>query len=309
MIGLLLKLYVPLLGFVGLGMLAKWRLPELWLKRFGPQTLGRFLFWIGIPISLVGFLRGADLSGAVWAAPACAWLAILLAWGSARLWLRCRGRELALPQQGSFQLAAMLGNTGYIGYPICLAIGGTTYFAWALFYDILGTAFGTFGLGVWVASRYGRHAHLSGWKVVQQVVKTPALWGFAIGMTVRELPLFPGLDLALRGFAWSMVPLSLILMGMRLAQLRSWQGIRQSWAAIAIKTALIPLSVGAIAHVMPLPAQGSLLIALQAGMPSAFSSLVLAEEFHLDREMTVAAIAGSSLLVLLTLPAWLVLWQ
>lgn len=309
MIGVLLKLYLPLIGFVGVGILAQRYIPQPALTRVGPQALGRFLFWVGIPLSLIGFLRGADLSGAVWAAPACAWIAILLAWGLGRGWLRWRaGRSLSPPQQGSFQLASMLGNTGYLGYPICLAVGGATYFAWALFYDILGTAFGSFGLGVWVASRCGRNAHLSQGQMLRQMLKVPALWGFCIGMLTRNVPLSTSVDLGLLGFAWSMVPLSLIVMGMRLAQLRSWHGLRQVGAAIAIKTVLIPLSIGAIAHWLPLPPTGSLLISLQAGMPSAFSTLILAEEFQLDRDMMVAAIAGSSLLVLVTLPIWLVLW-
>ncbi|MEO1132347.1 MAG: AEC family transporter [Cyanobacteria bacterium J06639_1] len=308
-IGTLLKLYIPLIGFVGLGVAAQRMMSDRWRQRIGPQALGRFLYWIGIPISLVGFLRGADLSGAVWAAPACAWGAILLAWGLSRAWLRLRDREgLSLPQQGSFQIASMLGNTGYVGYPICLAVGGTTYFAWALFYDILGTAFGSFGLGVWVAGRCGRNSHLSQGQVLKQMLTIPALWGFAVGMATRTVELPIALDSILLGFAWSMVPLSLIAMGMRLAQLRSWQGLQKSWAAISIKILAVPISIGAIAHLLPLPPMGSLLIALQAGMPSAFSTLVLAEEFGLDREMTVAAIAGSSLLVLLTLPIWLLLW-
>jgi len=38
---------------------------------------------------------------------------------------------------GQFSLAAMVGNTGYLGYPITLAFAGTQYFGWALFYDLL----------------------------------------------------------------------------------------------------------------------------------------------------------------------------
>ena len=43
-----------------------------------PTRLGQFLFWVGVPISIVAFLRQTDLSGQIWIAPAIAYLAILL---------------------------------------------------------------------------------------------------------------------------------------------------------------------------------------------------------------------------------------
>ena len=56
--------------------------------------------------------------------------------------------------QGSFILASMLGNTGYLGYPVALALVGAKYFAWALLYDLLGTMIGSYGIGVMIASRF-----------------------------------------------------------------------------------------------------------------------------------------------------------
>jgi len=65
-----------------------------WISRLGIHSrrqitksgyLGQFLFWIGVPISIVAFLRGADLSGPIWIAPVVAWVAILLGAGLAGL--------------------------------------------------------------------------------------------------------------------------------------------------------------------------------------------------------------------------------
>jgi malate permease and related proteins len=61
----LLKLYVPLVIWISLGILLGRTLPNTI-----PLQLGKFLFWIGVPISILTFLRQADLSGAVWLAPA-----------------------------------------------------------------------------------------------------------------------------------------------------------------------------------------------------------------------------------------------
>jgi malate permease and related proteins len=35
-----------------------------------PTRLAQFLFWVGVPISIVAFLRQTDLSGKFWIAPA-----------------------------------------------------------------------------------------------------------------------------------------------------------------------------------------------------------------------------------------------
>jgi predicted permease len=49
----------------------------------------------------------------------------------------------------------MVGNTGYLGFPVILALVGEKYFGWALFYDMLGSAIGAYGLGVVLAARFG----------------------------------------------------------------------------------------------------------------------------------------------------------
>jgi predicted permease len=123
-----------------------------------PTHLGQFLFWVGVPISIVAFLR-QYLSEQIWIAPAIADLAILL--GALLAWLVIKGQAYlknSQPQpstQGSLILASMLGKTGYLGFPITLAMVGKEYFAWALFYDLLGSVFGAYGLGVLLATRFG----------------------------------------------------------------------------------------------------------------------------------------------------------
>jgi predicted permease len=51
-----------------------------------------------------------------------------------------------------------------------------------------------------------------------------------------------------------------------------------------------------------------LVLVLQAGMPPAIATLVLAEEYDLDRELTATALALGYVAALLTLPFWLLLW-
>jgi predicted permease len=326
-INLLLRLYIPLVAWICLGLVLGRSLPKSI-----PERLGHFLFWVGVPFSIMVFLRSAHLSGAVWLAPAIAWAAqltgALLAWiwSQGQLYLRWlsdrypslprlrpliqlqNSSEWSKPTQGSFLLASMVGNTGYLGYPVTLAVVGPQYFAWAVFYDTLGSTLGAYGLGVAIAARFGMSTQTFG-QLIRVVLCTPALWSFAIGLELRQVPLPTPVEQGLKGVAWSVIALSLLLLGMRLSQLSSWQSIRKAGVSLAIKMAIVPLILGlGLAH-FGITGPPLLVIVLQMGMPPAFATLVIAEAYNLDRTLTVTTLALGSVLLLVMLPLWIALFQ
>ena len=324
----LIKLYLQLGGGVLLG----WVLGRLLPKRV-PTLIGQFLFWIGVPVSIITFLRGADLSGAIWIAPVMAWIAILLGAGLAWIWIQFKLKgglgvvshqqsssliplnqlsgasveSWSKPAQGSFLLSAMVGNTGYLGFPVILALVGEKYFGWALFYDMLGSAIGAYGLGVVVAARFGTQVK-SIWQLVRAILYNPALWSLGLGLGFRQIPLPEVAERSLQGFAWSVIALSLILIGMRLSQLDSWNRLGQVSVSLGIKMLLVPLVLGIVLVQLGITGAPQLVIVLQMGMPPAFATLVLAEVFDLERDFAVTALAVGSIGLLLTLPIWLLLF-
>lgn len=311
----LFQLYLQLGGGVLLG----WVLGRL-MPRWVPHFIGQFLFWIGVPISIITFLRGADLSGKIWIAPIAAWVAILLGALLAWFWIK-GGGELAAnkgltnehphewnkPTQGSFLLASMVGNTGYLGFPVNLTLLGKNYFGWALFYDALGTLLGAYGLGVLLAARFGLSEKSQG-QLVRSLVINPALWSMGIGLGLRQVPLPGWLEQGMEKFAWSAIALSLILIGMRLSQLASWRKVKQAGVGLGIKMLLIPLVLGIALSQFGIVGKPQLAIVLQMAMPPAFATLVIAEVYKLDRELTVTALAVGSTGLLFTLPIWLLLF-
>jgi hypothetical protein len=327
----LLKLYIPLVGWVGSGILLGHKLPGSI-----PLFLGKFLFWMGVPLSIVSFLRQTDLSESVWLAPVAAWAAMLLGGGLAWIWIRGRshwehqqrkavngsiqdnfrqrqkGRSpktnWSKPTQGSFLLAAMVGNTGYLGYPVSLALVGPQYFAWAIFYDTLGSTLGAYGLGVALAARFGMGGQ--GHRLlVEALLKNPALWSFWFGLGFRVIPLPVLVEQVLKGCGWAVIALSLLLLGMRLSQLTSWQSVKPASISLGIKMLIVPLVVGLGLSHFGVTGSPQLAIVLQMSMPPAFATLVIAEAYNLDRELTVTALAVGSLGLLLMLPVWLWLFS
>ena len=279
------------------------------LPRQVPIWIGKFLFWIGVPVSIIAFLRGTDLSGRIWIAPVAAWVAILLGAGLAWLWLQRRDGSAPSPTtNGSFILASMVGNTGYFGFPITLALVGEKYFAWALFYDMLGSLLGAYGLGVVLAARFGKGGGSQG-QLLKSLAINPALWSLPFGLVFRQIQLPPLAEKGLSGFGWSALALALILIGMRLSQLKSWGKIRQASVSLAIKMLLVPFVVGMGLLLLGITGSPLLVIVLEMGMPPAFATLVIAEVYDLDREFAVTTLALGSICLLFTLPIWLLLFR
>lgn len=305
----LLELYFRLGGGILLGWVLGRQLPKV-----VPTYLGKFLFWIGVPIGIVAFLRHADLSGPIWIAPVAAWVAILVGAGLAWFWI---GRQASkFPKkawskstQGSFLLASMVGNTGYLGYPVTLALVGQQYFGWALFYDLMGTTLGAYGLGVVLAARFGIGTEKGVFPSLQAALINPALWSFGFGLGFRNFPLPEPAEQLLQIIAWSGVALALVLIGMRLSQLSSWGSLPSASVSLGIKMLLVPLVLGVGVGLLGVRGAPHLVIVLQMAMPPAFATLILAETYNLDRDLTVTALVVGTIGLLLTLPVWLVLFS
>jgi predicted permease len=299
----LLELYVKLGGLVLVGFILGRKLPVT-----VPTRLGQFLFWVGVPISIVSFLRQSSLSGQIWIAPAIAYLAILL--GAFLAWLGIKGQAyfrntvLQAPTQASLILAAMLGNTGYLGFPITLAMVGKEYFAWALFYDLLGSFPGTYALGVLLAASFGGSVQ-NHWQIIRAMLINPALWSFGFGLLFRQVAIPTVAEFWLEKFAWSGVALSLVLIGMRLALIKSWGSLPQVGMSLGIKMLLVPLILGSILPLFGLTGSTAKVIVLQMAMPPAFGTLIIAETFNLDHDLAVTALAAGAIVLLVTLPVWL----
>ncbi|GAX34935.1 AEC family transporter [Nodularia sp. NIES-3585] len=299
----LLELYVKLVGLVLVGFILGRKLPNS-----VPTRLGQWLFWVGVPISIVAFLRRADLSGQIWIAPAIAYLAISL--GAFLAWWGMKGQAYFTKTthqkstQGSLLLAAMVGNTGNLGYPITLALVGQEYFAWALFYDMLGSLFGAYGFGIVLASHFGGNVRNYG-QITQSLLINPALWSFGFGLLFRAVTLPPFLESTLETLGWGVIAVTIVLIGMRLSGLNSWDRLPEAGISLTIKMFIVPLVIGSTLSLFGVTGEPAQVIVLQMAMPPAFATLVIAETFNLDRDLAVTCLAVGAMVLLVTLPLWL----
>jgi hypothetical protein len=219
------------------------------------------------------------------------------------------------PRQGSFVLSSMISNTGFVGLAIVPAFVSAPYLGWVVFYSVTHNVVGTYGVGVFIASWFGRGFHAqSRWQQLKDVVTVPSLWAFLLGYASNGWS-FPALaEITLQRSVWCVIPMALLLMGMRLSQLEGIRSLKLAVVPVLLKVVMLPGLVGAVAIASHLPTEACLVLVLMSGMPSAFAGLILAEEYGLDRELAASSIALSTGALLITLPLWvaiierLVLW-
>ncbi|ELS34009.1 MULTISPECIES: AEC family transporter [Pseudanabaena] len=330
-------LYVRLIGWTLLGYVLGRLLPKIYTT-----YLGKLLLFGFVPISIISFLRQTDLSGWIVIAPTTAWVAILVGAGLAWIWIDLglsderfkklsrgitaqeknfdnsptSGKALAEESawsgatQGSFLLAMTLGNTAFMGYPVSLALVGPQYFAWSLFYDLIGSTIAAYSVGIALASRFGSMS--SNQQVPNPFIsmaKTPALWSLPIGLGMRFIPLPTVVTSSMNAIAWTTVTLSLVMIGMQLSQLKTLRNVKQALTCLSIKMLLTPLVVGTGLMFFGVTGEPRMAMVLQMGMPPAFSTLVIAQAYNLDRDLTVTTLAFGVVLLLFTIPIWLWLFS
>ena len=310
------SVYLPIVAAVGSGMLFSKLLVSYggaWgesnSKRI-PAFLAQFLLRIGIPIGIANFVRSTELSASAWIAPITASLAIALGLLSSAYILGPKRSVLAGTRR-SFQLSSYVGNTSFIGFPVVLLLPqlGPSYFGVAVLYDIFGTVLGGYGLGAWIATRGDNGDTISSWrsamiKTTQLLYKNPSLLAFGAGLLLKLVELPETINTILSVIAWGSIMLALLTMGMRIQQLSGSGSFQLPLKAVLIKMVAVPLFIGALLTATGFAGPERLILVLQAGMPCAFATLVLAENFNLDRAFTVQTLIISNLILLLTLPIW-----
>ena len=231
--------------------------------------------------------------------------------GTAWLLLKLRPHNLSKQAQGSFLLASTIGNTGYLGFPISLAIAGPELFGWALFYDLLGSLLWGYGIGVMVAAYYGEKEALPLSQILRkmftQAAINPALWSLVLGLACRSIAFPELLEKILHYIAWTVIALAIALIGMRLSKIKSNKNISQIRSSLLLKMLIVPLLFTILLPILGVPRNITLALILPMSMPPAFATLIVSETYHLDQDLSVSALATGTFLLPFTLPIWVVL--
>jgi malate permease and related proteins len=212
-------------------------------------------------------------------------------------------------QQGSFILAGMLGNTGFVGLGILPDLISPENMSWAIFFSLTQNLIGTYTIGVLVASHFGgASAESRWWGLVRNVLFVPSLWAFGLGYSTRSWVAPEWLDAIGKGWYYWVIPASFLLMGMRLGSMEGWQSVQRAIGPVFLKLLLLPLFVALGTTLLGVTGEPRLALVMMSGMPCAFAGLILAEEYDLDRDLAASSIALSTIGLLIMIPVWLLVF-
>jgi predicted permease len=209
-------------------------------------------------------------------------------------------RPLRIPEQSrsSFRYGTMVGNTTFIGLPVCEALFGPAGVMYAVLYDF-GTTIISLTLGVW---------ELKGGNVKRlwPLLLNPLILAMALGLLVSVTGLeFPAW--VVRPFemvSGVTLPLALVLTGAQVSTLRAAEskGWPQIFGQAVLKLMLQPLLVFGFMLAIGWTDVAARVVIVEAGMPVGLITVILAKSFGADAKFASAIIFWTTLASFITLP-------
>jgi malate permease and related proteins len=207
---------------------------------------------------------------------------------------------------GSFILASMLGNTGFIGLALAEVLFGADYISWGVLFSVTSNVVGNYGIAVFIASYFGRRETKNHWWIqLRDVLTVPTLWAFIIGFSTRNVELPASLELGLEKAIWIVIACALLLVGLRLRSVHGWRSLKRALIPTLLRVVIVPMLVGLGATYFGVTGDSRLVLVLMSGTPTGLSTVILAEVYELDRELLASSITTTFIGLLLVLPLWI----
>lgn len=226
-------------------------------------------------------------------------LAAVLIYGDGR---RVGGRKAA----GALLLASCFGNVTYLGLPVLSQTFGAWAQSVAIPFDLFANTPLLFTVGIMVAGRFGGSDKLA--HPMVELLRVPALWAAVAGLLLSlfATPMPAWVDESLGVLGAAVVPLMLLSIGMALRWQSGWLGRAPALLpVIVIQLLLMPLIVWGACIGVGMPNKLLAPSVIEGAMPCMVLGLVLCDRFKLDASLYAEAVSLTTILSLLTLPAWL----
>lgn len=259
------------------------------------RTLGRVLFYTASPALVFRSLYTMELGGPELRQVALLALVILVSTGLLGWLVSAR---LPREQRAAVTLVTGISNNGNMGIPICLFAFGDAAVPLASLYYVV-SAILTNTMGSVVASS-GR-APIR--QAVGQLLRLPLLYAALVALLMNSfaLPLYTGVYRAVDLLASAAIPLMLVMLGIQLRNtslLKHQVGVLRASAVRLLAGPALAVALTALLGVTGLAHD---VLIVQAAMPTAVITSVLAVEYDTAPYLVASAIVTSTLLSMVTL--------
>jgi predicted permease len=276
---------VPILIVIGLGyVFARLTRPEL-------RTLSRLTFYIFSPCLVFVSLVESNIAGGEIAQIAASVVAITLTMG-VLAFMAARALRLTPRQTSGFVLAVMFVNAGNYGLGVNRLAFGPEVESRAVIYFVTSSVLVYTG-GVLIAKGFA-----GGWRgAIKQLVRLPHIYALGLALLIRAQswtvpqPLLEGLRIP----AQAAIPLMLVLLGAQLANATVGQYWRPAVVGSTLSLIVAPLVAFGVVQVLNLGMLTRQAVVLEASMPAAVVSTLIATEFDAEPQLVTSTVVLSTL--------------
>lgn len=204
----------------------------------------------------------------------------------------------------SIVLTSAMFNSGFLGYPVVLGVFGADGLVRAIFYD-LGSMILFIAFGVLLLLIYGGKYTT----ILRRAFIFPPLWAVALALILNYINFDIGFlaSSTLKYLSGAAIPLIMISLGLSLEFKGIQENIQAIFSVSIIKLLIAPAIAFIIVLILGIGSLEKQVTIIEAAMPSAMLSLVLAITYDLDIKTAAACIFASTILSMATLPLILVL--
>jgi predicted permease len=262
------------------------------LKKFDIQTLIDLIVYISGPCLIFSSITSSNLNLTDFTTIAGAALTIILAMAL----LAFLAFKLTHSAEKGLYLPIIFGNTSYLGYPVALFAFGMAGLSRAVVFDMMNSLV-IFSLGIYIVHHRNE---------LRESLKIPLLYAVIIGLLVNlsKMPVPPLIAQPIEMLGMITIPLALLVLGYKLTEVNlNAPKIAVLASASAFRiiggvfVALLIIQLFAIEDGLTRD-----VIILQAAMPSAVMSMILAAKYKRDASLVASVVLITTVLSIISIP-------
>ncbi|MDQ2686883.1 MAG: AEC family transporter [Armatimonadota bacterium] len=227
-----------------------------------------------------------------------------------------RAAHMARPTHGALMITGAFGNTGFLGYPIVLALLPRE-FPVAILLDQFGMTIALYLCAALLGGRFGPTPLQPGEtrQAIIRFLRSPLFLSVVVGMLIRLIP-WPtalshtpaaravgGIVMQCLGYlGQGTTPVVLLALGVALRPGAVRAYVTPLALACTLKLLVCPLAMWAIAHALGLHGDLLRVCLLMSAMPTAVVASVLSAQHDLSGDYAVAVVFVSTVLSAVTIP-------
>ena len=207
----------------------------------------------------------------------------------------------------SLQLAGLIGNTSFLGIPIAIAVLPTDTINFTIGFD-LGTTMFSWIFGPYLLQqKSNKYSVLDLRKLLSSIFNSPASRGI-IGVLI--IYLF-GLDSTIGDFLWIpariVIYLAITVVGARLGIITNSKKVIFQFKenikySLFLKLLILPFFIYVLCRILKFEVVEITALVLQAGTPSAISTILLAEAYQNQKDLAAKALFTTTIISTATIP-------